>query len=460
MPQEYYPDLYRCLTESSCWSLNQDEVKYMLRYVAHKFEGFLVDDIPRNFHFSMKPNGFDGQIRKKYGVSLGDTCTLIPTEGEEAFRLTLDNVQLYAFSTGVAVLALGMTFEDSDPMYIAAAQYYLKKISREALTAGSGNFTLLDIARELFSDLEQNVKLHHEFFVYSFSGRERANFLTFVEMDEMRDYSEELFYLRHNYTQTFRYKKDENLEKREVLRDFSDRIWGISAEAAAVLFVPDSPGFGDEFYKNFNQQYLLLYVILLHQKYFYYMMLTSINEGETEELWQLEEYKRKLYEFESDFVFSKVTEVDMYQTLYSKVQQVFGLESIYKDVYDPLEHISDLRTKEQEKNNAKLDGMIQALSVLVIFSALVDSFDFLDEFVQAIAIRVNPALLEAPLKASDNIAFALQMICTLGILIFFGCLFEKIRRIGRKDKENRKNKENLTDFQKQMKRVLKEKEKK
>ena len=98
----------------------------------------------------------------------------------------------------------------------------------------------------------------------------------------------------------------------------------------------------------------------------------------------LEEYRSHLYEFETDFVFSCVTEVPQYQNLYDRMTRAFSLETMYKDVHEPLTALSDVRrisNEEKQQNRDKnMNRALVVLSLLSLFSALVDSFDFIQSF--------------------------------------------------------------------------------
>lgn len=86
-----------------------------------------------------------------------------------------------------------------------------------------------------------------------------------------------------------------------------------------------------------------MYVLLLHQKYVLYMFLTRIGIGMYNNLATLEEYRQDLYEFETDFVFTCVTEVLQYQNLYYRMTEVFSLKNVYEDIHEPLISLGEIR---------------------------------------------------------------------------------------------------------------------
>ena len=114
------------------------------------------------------------------------------------------------------------------------------------------------------------------------------------------------------------------------------------------------------------------------------MFLTKIGVGTYNDLETLEAYRHELYEFETDFVFSCVTEVPQYQNLYDRMTEAFSLKKMYEDVHEPLISLGEVRREAAETSRKKRDNNVNKallmLSVLSFFSALVDSFDFVDSF--------------------------------------------------------------------------------
>lgn len=127
-----------------------------------------------------------------------------------------------------------------------------------------------------------------------------------------------------------------------------------------------------------------MYVLLLHQKYVLYMFLTIIGLDTYNDLEKLEAYRQQLYEFETDFVFSCITEVPQYQILHEKLSDVFSLKKMYEDVREPLVSLSEVRRanaeKRQRNNDYRMNKSLAMLSLLTLFSALIDSFDFVESF--------------------------------------------------------------------------------
>lgn len=378
-----YHSVVELLNAHNGWQLIHDKNLYMLKYVADKFDSKTPERC-QCFHF----------VRKKTEVedSLYATSPHYFQNAEVRFTFYLKQVHLYCFSTGVGILAFEIQFTENDPMWIATAQYYLKKVSREPVVPvnESGepltdkDATLLDLTKTLTKDLADKLPL--DFFFYANPSTERANTLTYLDVPEQEDYSKELYYLRRCYSEDFAYNKNPEAEQREIYRAAREITWGISPEAAICLARPagHKSFVHDVFFKNFNQQYVFMYVLLLHQKYVLFKMLTQLGIGTYNSLATLEEYQKQLYEFETDFVFSRVTEVPQYQNLYHRLTEAFALKEMFSDVREPLASLSEIRKTASEKKQQERDDAVNRslfmLSLLTFFSALLDSFNFAEVF--------------------------------------------------------------------------------
>lgn len=380
--------LYDVLENSDEWKQVDEKIQYMLKYVADKLEGRRSGN-RQCVHFELTDRGMAvNKISVPEDLYVSDRHIF---EGQETeFRFRIQSVQLYCFNTSVCILAFRLCFEKNDPLWISAAQYYLKKVSREKIRhvgveTEKSETTFLELAKKIMGRLRFQEEL--SFFFYANENTERANLLTYLEVEDKEDYRYELFYLRRCYGDGYLYYEDEEADKREIYHATADIVWGFSPEAAVCLACPDKGRenfIRQRFYKNFNAQYLFMYILLLHQKYVLYMFLTMIDADMHNNLEILEDYRRRLYEFETDFVFSCVTEVPQYQNLYDRMSEAFSLKRMYEDVREPLTSLAEVRRSEMEKKQSQRDKKVNRalllLSVLSFFSALIDGFDFVGSF--------------------------------------------------------------------------------
>lgn len=371
------------LDQSDAWAPVSDKIMYMYKYVSDKFDREKRDTC-QCFHYRLKDAArLPGFADPDAWYSTGRAHRF---RGKDVnFRFRFQNVHLYCFRTSVAILAFDIVFENSDPLWISNALFHLKKVSREGIVWNGQKTTLLLLAQKLTEELLPVSAL--EFFYYANPGLERANVLTYVEAEKKDSYKEELYYLSRCYSEGYTYSDDVNNDHCEIYVASSDIVWGISPEAAACITCPGA-GHAEfiqkTFYNNFNAQYLFMYVLLLHQKYVLYMFLTKIGIGMQNDLERLEQYRSRLYEFQTDFDFACVTEVPQYQNLYERMTKAFSLKKMYDDVHSPLISLAEIRREAKEESDSIRDETVNRslliLSILSLFSALIDGFDFIQSF--------------------------------------------------------------------------------
>lgn len=365
------------LDASGCWKGVQDKLTYMFRFVADKLNS--TDPADRRVAHCILDEKDPGVKSMELLDSPFVTKPLRYQNENTEFRFWILDVQLFAFSTGVCILAMRVRFDSDDPYRVAAAQYYLKKVSENIVAReGSGEFTsILELAQRGLAGLVAEYGI--DFFFYANEGTERANFLTYLEVAAKESYTRELYYLKWCYHDQFSYcPKADDAEKENYVAS-EDVVWGITSSAAVCLACPER-GRKDflhgTFVKNFREQYLFIYVFLLHQKYVMYMFLTRIGIGMKNDQAMLEGYKQELYEFETDFIFSHVTEVPQYQRLYERIEDAFSLKAMFNDVHEPIRSLAELRSRaaaeEQSKYDSRMNQTLNTLSWLTIVTAVVD----------------------------------------------------------------------------------------
>lgn len=375
----------RRLDRSDCWTPVGERILYFMKYVSDKLDTGDPEHC-QCFRFCLNP-----EARGRFGLSEPDSVYHIEplrhVAEQETYPFYLGDVELFCFRTSVCILAIQVSFLKNDPIHISSGQFYLKKVAKEKVYPqnGTGSFTFLELARRLMDTLGEKVPPVPFFFANP--GSERANVFSRLEVPPQEDYDRELFYLRRCYSEGYLYQPDPELDAREIYRPAQDTVWGMSAEAAVCLVCPER---GKEqflrgaFYRNFKSQYLLMYVLLLHQKYVLYLFLTEVGTGIRDDLALLESYRERLYDFMTDFVFSRISEVPQYQNLYDRLQHVFALEELFDDVREPLAALRNLQleqdAKKQQRQDARINRMLFVLSLLTGFSVLSDGHAAIESY--------------------------------------------------------------------------------
>lgn len=395
--------LTKAVTESGKWDPVHDNIRYMLKYVSDKY----VDSDSQNrlyYHFTLRDDA-----RQDFQIVPEDqwfqTADALPVNGtRKHIRFHLNKVHLFCFGTRMCILAYQISLEKTDALEVADSLFHLKLADQEVEQVMPApaeidpvhrpRITALGLAEALVEKFQAVDPL--TFFGHMDPQYARANVLTYLEVPVQENYDRELFYLRNCYNRRFLYTRNEALDRKEIFQNTEDIIWGVTSEASVCLTCPDKGNakfIRKVFLKNFQSEYLFMHVILLHQKYVLYMLLTELGIGQNNDREMLEKYQENLTEFKTDFVFSVISEVPQYQNLYNYMVRASSLERLYQDVQEPLISLGEIRRKAEEKEQAKRDSNINnallLLSILSFFSVMADSYGFVDALFSLLLPDVN-----------------------------------------------------------------------
>ena len=305
-----------------------------------------------------------------------------------------------------------MHFDTADAMDISSSLFHLKNISShrssgiipqsnswkcEELRGCAGlpekrGITFDEITRFLIKQLDDG--LRPELLFYANEGYGKMNILAYAELPmdtAAEEVTRKLFYLGNCYNNSYIYSSSHCIPS-NVHWQSPDIAWGYSSEALACVtlcgqaIVRAAKGSGAHhsmeerehrrfikrtFIKNVKSNYRFMYLILLHQKYAYYLLLTRLGAGQDKDVEVLEDYKSQLETLRTNFAFSRVSETAQYQQLYAKLSEEFKLADIDRDVNDPLVTLTQLKHDEEERQDKRRErNMDYALAVLAILSII------------------------------------------------------------------------------------------
>ena len=301
-----------------------------------------------------------------------------------SYNFIIDSTRIIAFSSNIGMVAFNLHFlcEDADCMTVANSLYFLKKISEvkfKNCVSESRGVSWISLAKSILSANSKRVNRSTllDFSYYSEERFSRANFFVTVKNDsnnknDNNNY-QKLYYLKHGFTQNY----DLISTDTAYYCAPNGRKWGISSEGCACLITAEDRLVIRKQISEFQGEYFLLYCLLLHQKYFYYKLLMQLGQPEGISSHKLKKYKSDLVGFESDFVFSTVTEVPQYQGVYEILFSQLHLSNLYADVKEP---ISNINNNKIEKNERAVSIIGFFVSLLGLFSILADGYFIINLF--------------------------------------------------------------------------------
>lgn len=444
----FYERVIEKISTIDSWIKEEMDLRYLFRFVSNKVNG--SDGKSRCCHYVLRQDATDvigshfiGNYRSKKSVA---------EDNHGKFGFVIDSIEMFLFSTDVCILAIKVVFDSDDPDYLINARYNLKYVSasRYKCSARSTHVSLMNIAKESIAEI--SAVFDTNFFYYTNGRNEIAFIMSFIYQEQPLDNDKALYYLRNNLSLNY-HLSDNGCENDLENFSISENIhWGVTDQSVVCIgYHYENFDFVEKvLFRNFQKEYKYMFVFLLHQKYVLYHFLMQIDTELKNNLDKLEDYKKKLSEFKTYFVFSRISEVIQYQTLYTKATKAFALESMYEDVNEPLMMIDEImrnqdekrkrmeqaRLEESEKRQAarenKINLLLSLLSLLSIVSAFSDANQFTAQVVGAFSVVNSENFWQT---VFNNIPYILSFTLILGWSSYI-CTRMFINRRGKKMKNN------------------------
>ena len=365
----------------------------------------------RKAHRFPEPNECEPQDGKRFDES---------TQDRRYFLFTIRSVHCYCFNpTGIAILAFEISAHvpteldpSLAPYWLSSMLFHLKKVQNVRImpaihedyvekvqpnnydikkTEPTG-ISFCNLGKLLASDLlgipttgvrgdSGRPYLFYQNPASMYRGEDdttgksiRSNTLSFVCVPQTggTDTLKPLRYLTQCFDVNVPYSNSSTLQMKTLLPE-SDVAWGIATENVTCL-AKESPYVKETYRQHVRYQFQFIYVLLLHQKFFYYLLLSEIVGARNGDMKVMEAYRDKLGEFNAAFTFSRITEVVQYQQFYELAGKAIGLDQLKSDVYEPLEQLVSLQ-REQESRRLEKYGILLALAG--IGSVIVDVTTFI-----------------------------------------------------------------------------------
>ena len=126
----------------------------------------------------------------------------------------------------------------------------------------------------------------------------------------------------------------------------------------------------------------------------------------------MKHYKELLFEYQADYSFVRITEVPQYHRLYKKIEEKLELDALFSDAMEPVTSLTQLHQEkseeEQSKKNNEIESALSLLSVLTVFSALIDCYSY----IEAIKLEMENAN-HVTLMSYIHLGFSVLIIATV-----------------------------------------------
>lgn len=361
----------------------------------------------------------DSNLFKSY--SLKDTSSLNVYMYDEEIDFkgipSIEEVRFSSFSTGVGFVEFWISYSGVTLEEISNFAYLFKKATKlKDKAQENGKQSLYDVAKSLLP-YDINCQL---FFSSSAQFKYECNCFHFIHKDgsipEKTHLNNTLHHLCRSFKSSMPIITDSKYEM--TYEAGAGDYWCGSTEGIVnVLF--DCQGKDDDnldYYLHtikpihLNVDYYFLYLLLLNQKYsaiqYIYMVSKVINKPSKD----IENLNRRIIQLKNVFTFNIVSDDIHFQNIYSKMFSILEIKNLLADVIENENQIEFLQRSKHAKDDRMSNKYLFGISILSLFSALVDAASYFDRINEIKSISTFLSLISVCLILVLCIAWGIHSI--------------------------------------------------
>lgn len=172
--------------------------------------------------------------------------------------------------------------------------------------------------------------------------------------------------------------EDLSLEHPSLLA-YADKMWFVFTQEGGTFVAfnaPETDFFRRELPEHLKSQYFLLFLLTLHQKFALMRLSQEVSEhwlkGSAHERTKVfERIRNDLLDFTARGYFTQVMQREHHHRVYRKLQELFQIEQLYREVSDEVREMHEYLVAEQTK---RLEERLNLLAAFIGVPALVFGF--------------------------------------------------------------------------------------
>lgn len=357
------------------WSViekSELSTNYLLKYVNR----IILDE---TLFVSFRYNGLENE---KVSFQLfdysGNGVKFINKKYDE--KVSVSEIRISFFGTGIAFAELQVTYNGLTPKEICDFVYNFKKTYKnEDIRKGEKSF--LGIIKESLPNdcipfFYNPVNDGNNAFKNECIGFHTLRF--FENEINDNDLKKLLFRLRRGYGTQFKYEECQgpyDFEYNPSIYDF----WSGSQEGLVNIVRADKGNiFYDKYkYLQFIRDYRFMYLMLLNQRFSAIKYIEEVAIGDSN---TIREVNERIVKLKTAYSFRVVSNDLIYQNLYSKIYHLLDIDNILDDLSENEQQIEMYHTKSLEKTERQTNKLLIAISLLSVFSCLIDASSYFELF--------------------------------------------------------------------------------
>lgn len=327
------------------------------------------------------------------------TSSAVPgNQGEKKelqYQIYLKNISLYTFTTGMNFLEFGFVHPQDDSLealtdknFILSKALSFENRNKLAFTYTRGEETRSFSIFEFLRDLLKKGCGDEKNPLAGDSALESTQFLCFNRIlgtREELDSEKGLDLIRKirnaRYAQSTSLTTD--MEQRSVnfyYHAADNIVWsGSSIGAVCYSYAVDDENqyfISSIFPENVDRDYFLTFLLSLHERY---LLLHYNSEAvkHSEDMKKLSNMKKEIIKFDVLFSYNTISDEMNYQVFYEALYKAMGFEKLEREVK---EVVNSVDAYYEDSRTKKTEGLLFAIALLAIFSALTDAVNYVTQF--------------------------------------------------------------------------------
>ena len=322
---------------------------------------------------------------------------------ESGHTPSLDDVVLYVFGSGIAFLEFRILYGDMTPDEIVEFVYLFRSLrfneSKDWLGFTDGSIGVGNAIEKLMPHKESGTELcfsnpsevKRQALIFSAVCIEGVmNGATEKELDRLR------YYLSHGYNNDFPFDGDgsEHFGKYEMCFNTGGGLYWGGAQDGLACVTAAPPKYQ---YERICSDYHFLYLLLLNQRFSAISYIEDLACPEID-LKRTKSVMKKVVDLKIRYSFRVISDDSNFQTIYGGMYEVLEIDNLLADLEDSNDRLSEILQEEHKANERRFGLLLGGLSILAIFSALIDLSDFADKIFKNtvgnwVSIGVNAVII-------------------------------------------------------------------
>lgn len=292
----------------------------------------------------------------------------------------ISQIRFSCFSTGVGFMEFWVEYQDLSPEEISNFAYLFKKAAKmNGKELPEGKVSLYDAAEALLP-AKSEAKL---FFTAAVPFKYECLCYHFIQLQECSEdeiqAQKRLSLLKRSYNTDFAQASHSDYDM--IYKPYSYDQWGGSPEGLVNITYDTA---GSDYYLNTLKQshlevdYYFLYLLLLNQRFSAVEYILQISEVSDSGQRQIEAINRRIVKLKTVFSFNVISDDQIFQNVYAKMYRVLDIEHLLEDIRDNENQMEMLQNASSAKADKLSSKFLFGISVLSLFSALIDASSYFD----------------------------------------------------------------------------------